>query len=86
MYAHFHVSAVYPVTCHEGTDGMYRDISNLFLTLGLDGGGWSTPCPGLFTPGKETWGDWVGPRPSLGQYRKEKISSLNCPAFSKLLY
>jgi hypothetical protein len=25
----------------------------LSLTSALDGGGWSTPCPGRFTPGKE---------------------------------
>jgi len=33
-----------------------RSISLLFLslTLALDGGAWSTPHPGHFTPGKET--------------------------------
>jgi hypothetical protein len=33
-----------------------RSISLLFLslTLALDGGGRSTPCPDHFTPGKET--------------------------------
>ena len=30
---------------------MYSSI--LSLTLALDGGGWSTPCPGCFTPGKD---------------------------------
>jgi len=29
-------------------------ISTLSLTSALDGGGWSTPHPGRFTPGKET--------------------------------
>jgi len=29
-------------------------ISTLSLTLALDVGGWSTPRPGRFTPGKET--------------------------------
>ena len=28
--------------------------STLSLTLALDGGGWLTPYPGHFTPGKET--------------------------------
>jgi hypothetical protein len=27
--------------------------STFSLTLALDGGGWLTPCPGHFTPGKE---------------------------------
>jgi hypothetical protein len=27
--------------------------SSLSLTLVLDGGGWSMPCPGHFTPGKD---------------------------------
>ena len=27
--------------------------STLSLTLALDGGGWSTPHPGRFTPGKD---------------------------------
>jgi len=30
-----------------------RGITTLSLTLPLDGGEWSTPCPGCFTPGKE---------------------------------
>jgi len=25
------------------------------LTYELEGGGWSTPCPGHLTPGKENW-------------------------------
>ena len=29
--------------------------STLSLTSALDGGGWSTPRPGRFTPGKGTW-------------------------------
>ena len=31
-----------------------RYCSTLSLTSALDGGGWSTPCPGRFTPGKES--------------------------------
>jgi len=30
-----------------------RGIAVLFLSRGLDGGGWSTPLPGRFTPGSE---------------------------------
>jgi hypothetical protein len=30
-----------------------RDITTLSLTSALDGGGWSTPRPGRFTPGKD---------------------------------
>jgi hypothetical protein len=39
---------------HEGPEGEYRYSSTLSLTLALNGGGWSTPRPGHFTPGKET--------------------------------
>jgi hypothetical protein len=45
---------VYPRTGHEGPDGEQRYSSTLSLTLAQDGGGWSTPCPGCFTPGKQT--------------------------------
>jgi hypothetical protein len=31
-----------------------RGIVLLYLTSALDGGGWLTPCPGRFTPGKDT--------------------------------
>jgi len=30
-----------------------RGSSTLSLTSALDGSGWSMPCPGCFTPGKE---------------------------------
>jgi hypothetical protein len=43
---------VLPRTGHEGPGGS-RGIA-LSLTLALDGGGWSTPRPGRFTPLKET--------------------------------
>jgi hypothetical protein len=36
-----------------GPEGEYRYISALSLTSALDGGRWSTPRPGRFTPGKE---------------------------------
>jgi rRNA maturation protein Nop10 len=45
---------VYPRTGHEGPVGEQRYSSTLSLTSALDGGGWSTPRPGRFTPGKES--------------------------------
>jgi hypothetical protein len=45
---------VLPRTGHEGPEGEYRYSSTLSLTSALDVGGWSTPRPGRFTPGKET--------------------------------
>ena len=44
---------VQPRTGHEDPKGEYRYSSTLFLTSALDGGGWSTPRPGRFTPGKD---------------------------------
>ena len=44
---------VHPVTCHESPEGSYRYSSTISLTSVLDEGGWSTPRPGRFTPGKE---------------------------------
>ena len=42
-----------PRTSHEGQRGVEYS-STLSLTLMLDGGGWSVPCSGHFTPRKET--------------------------------
>jgi hypothetical protein len=42
---------VRPRTGHEGPEGEWRYSSALFL-ISLYGGGWSTPRPGRFTPGK----------------------------------
>jgi len=43
--------------------------STLSLTSMLDGGGWSTPRPGRFTPGRRPGtyfiGGWVSPRAGL---------------------
>ena len=36
-------------TGHEGSEEEYGHSSNLSLTSALDGGGWSTPCPGKET-------------------------------------
>ena len=39
---------------HEGPEGKQRYSYALSLTSALDGGGWSTPRPSCFIPGKET--------------------------------
>jgi hypothetical protein len=44
---------VLPRTGHEGPEGEYRYSFTLSLTSALDGGGWSTPRPGRFTPGND---------------------------------
>ena len=57
---------VHPRTGHEGPQGEQRYSSTLSLTSGLDGGGWLTPLPSCFTPGKDTqylfYGSLVGPQ------------------------
>ena len=55
-------------TGHKGPEGeMYS--STLPSTSALDGGGWSTPRPGRFTPQERPStpciGGWVGPRNGL---------------------
>jgi hypothetical protein len=50
------------------------------LTSALDGGEWSTSCPGCFTPrerasGTHWIGGWVGPRVILDAVAKRKIPS-----------
>jgi len=44
---------VHPRTGHEGLEVEERYGSTLSLTSALGGGGWSTPRPGRFTPGKD---------------------------------
>jgi len=44
----------------------------------LEGGEWSAPCPGHFTPkgrysGTHWLGNWVGPRPGWGAVVKSPI-------------
>ena len=62
-------SKCHPTFCHEGPDGEQRYSSTLSLTSALDVGGWLTPRPGRFTPGKipstHFTGGWVGARPIL---------------------
>jgi hypothetical protein len=43
----------HPLTGHEDPEVELRYSSTLSLTSALDGGGWSKPHPGHFTPGKE---------------------------------
>ena len=45
---------VHPRKGHVDPEGEHTHSSTLSLTSALDGGGWSTPHPGQFTPGKET--------------------------------
>ena len=55
---------------HRGS----RGITTLSLTLALDEGGWSTSCPGHFTPWKETRYPFYrrlgGPQGRSGQVQK----------------
>ena len=43
----------HPITGHEGPEGKQMYSSTLPSTSALDVGGWSTPRPGRFTPGKD---------------------------------
>ena len=43
----------HPITGHEGPEGEQMYSSTLPSTSALDGGGWTTPRPGRFTPGKD---------------------------------
>ena len=45
-----------PRTGHEGPEGKQMYSSTLPSTSALDEGGWSTPRPGRFTPGKDPVG------------------------------
>jgi len=42
---------VHPTNCHKGPEGEHKYNSIFSLTSALDGGGWSMPHPGRFTPG-----------------------------------
>ena len=44
---------VHPRTVHEGPEVEQMYSSTLPSTSALNGGGWSTPCPGHFAPGKD---------------------------------
>ena len=43
----------YPLTGHEGPEGERTYSSTVLSTSALDGGGWSTPRSGRFTPRKD---------------------------------
>jgi len=43
---------VLPITAHEGPGGEEVYLYS-FFNLGSRWGGWSTPCPGRFSPGKD---------------------------------
>jgi len=44
---------VHPSIGHEGPEGKQMYSSTLPSTSALDGGGWSTPQPSRYTPGKD---------------------------------
>ena len=78
---------------HEGPDGEEIYSSTLPSTLALAGGGWSTPHPGCFTPGKDPvptvqeagWA--LGPVWMGGEnLAPTRIQSLDHPVRSELLY
>ena len=48
-----HGNDILPRTGHEGPEEEQTYSSTLPSTLALDGGGWSKPRPGRFTPGKD---------------------------------
>ena len=56
-------------TGYECPERVWRYSSTLSLTLALGWGGWSTSCPGQFTPGKRPGtrctGGCLGPRAGL---------------------
>ena len=65
-----------PRTGYEGPEGEQMYSSTLPTTSALDGGGWSAPRPGRFTPwgrpGTHCIGGWVGPRADLDGCRKSR--------------
>ena len=63
---------VHPRTGHEGPDGEQKYSYTPSLTSALDGGGWSTPRTGCFTPGKDPvfYRRLGGPQGRSGRVRK----------------
>jgi hypothetical protein len=60
-------------TGHKDPEGEERCSYILYLTSALDRGGWSTPRPGRFTPGKTLYPMYrrmVGPQSRSGHVRK----------------
>jgi hypothetical protein len=79
---------------HEGPGEKKKYSSTLSLTSALEGGGWLTPRPGRFNPGKDNrchfTGGWVGPRAGVDGYENFSplagIRSPDRPALRKSLY
>ena len=80
----------HPRTGHEGTEGEQRYSSTLTLTSTLDGGGWSAPRPGRFTPRKDSvpiaqeagWASglvWTGAENFAPPPRRDSIPRLSSP-------
>jgi len=44
---------IHPITGHEDPEEELMCSYTLSLTWALNGGGWSAPRPGRFTPGKD---------------------------------
>jgi len=77
---------VHPITGHKGPEGEQWYSSTLSLPSELNEGEWSMPCPGHFTPGKEThyplYRGCVGPRVSLDRCRKSRPYQDSIPGMS----
>jgi hypothetical protein len=80
-------------TGNEGPGGKCRYISTLSLTSALDRGGWTTPCPSHFTPGRgqvsivQGAGWTSGPAwTSMENLAPTGVRSPDRPAHSKSLY
>ena len=91
-YAKIKIKA-HPRTGNEGPEGKQMYISTLSLTLALGGGGWLTPHPSHFTPGKDPvpiaqearWAPgpvWMGAE----NLTPTRILSRDYPACSESLY
>ena len=84
---------VQPRTGHEGPEGEQMCSSTLPSTSALDGGGWSTPHPGRFTPGKDpvpiVWEAGWTPGPVWTDAENLPSTGIrfpDCPARSESLY
>jgi hypothetical protein len=53
IYCAYGKSKGYPISGHQGPTGGIEVYIYSFSTSALEGGGWSAPRPGRFTPGKD---------------------------------